>query len=171
MVKNIFLSFHYTEDSSRVKRFRSIMERGYVNKIRPNDWESVKNDPSSIKKWIDNQLEKADYTIVLIGSQTATRDWVKYEIMRSWELGLGLIGINVHNFKDEKGIVGSKGEEPFTPAIGRAGKLVPTYNPMPSNPYREISSNIDTWLQKSLTTKQICRDDYMMQEPHIRNFG
>ncbi len=147
MEKNVFISFHYDGDSSRVQRFRDIVNRGGAGKICPNDWEGGKEDTYTIRKWINSQLEKADCTIVLIGSHTATSEWVKYEITRSWELGLGLIGINVHNLKDKAGATGIKGAEPFTRAIGEAGKLVPIYELKSTDPYQEIATNINQWLQ------------------------
>ena len=160
MIKNIFVSFHYGEDASRVRRFRSMMQGRIANKIRFNDWEAVKYDTNAIQQWINAQLGKSDCTVVLIGSQTATSDWVKYEIKRSWEMGLGLIGINVHNFKDENGHTCDKGQEPFTSAIGSAGKLIPIYDPPPTSPYSEVYSNLDHWLERCWVAGNSYANDY-----------
>jgi hypothetical protein len=41
--------------------------------------------------------------VVLIGSLTARRKWVKYEIEQAWNAGPGVVGIYIHNLKDGKG--------------------------------------------------------------------
>jgi hypothetical protein len=52
-------------------------------------------------------------TAVLIGSQTASRRWVKYEINQSLARGNGLFGIYIHNIKDQNGGTDSKGSNPL----------------------------------------------------------
>ena len=37
--------------------------------------------------WIDKQLNGTSVTVVLIGAETAARDYVKYEITQSWAKG------------------------------------------------------------------------------------
>src|SRR5467141_2006529 len=102
MARRVFFSFHYDNDILRVGQIRN---SGIV--LRPGDtaagftdsasWESVKRQgEAAIKRWIDNELNGTSVTVVLIGSQTANRPWVNYEIIESATRGNGLLGIFIH---------------------------------------------------------------------------
>ena len=66
------------------------------------DWESIKKKgDAAIEKWIDDQLKNTSVTVVLIGAETASRDWVQSEILKSWNRGNGIVGIRIHNIKDQ----------------------------------------------------------------------
>ncbi len=90
----VFYSFHYDNDVFRVQQIRNM---GVVDgnvPVSPNDWEQVKRKgDAAVEKWIDDSLKYKRCVIVLIGSQTANRPWVKYEIKRAWQLKKGLFGI------------------------------------------------------------------------------
>jgi len=51
--------------------------------------------------------------IVLIGSQTAGRKWINYEIEKGWSEGKGVVGIYIHGLKDRNGKQANKGANPF----------------------------------------------------------
>jgi hypothetical protein len=48
----------------------------------------------------------------LIGAETASRRWVKYEIDRSIEKGNGLLGVRIHMLKDSAGNTDAAGAIP-----------------------------------------------------------
>jgi len=79
--RQVFYSFHYKPDSWRVSQVRNM---GLVegNKLlADNRWEEVvRKGDSSIQKWIDESLNYKSCTIVLVGSNTAGRKWINYEI-------------------------------------------------------------------------------------------
>jgi hypothetical protein len=78
------------------------------------DWESIKKKgDAAIESWIDGQLENTSVTVVLIGAETAGREWVQYEILKSWNRGNGLVGIRIHNIKDQDQKADSPGRNPF----------------------------------------------------------
>ena len=52
-------------------------------------------------------------TVVLIGDDTANRKWVNYEILRSWNEGMGVVGLRIHRIKDANGYTSRGGENPF----------------------------------------------------------
>ncbi len=82
--------------------------------VSSNDWEEVKRKgDNSIKKWIDTHMDYRSCVIVLIGSETASRKWCRYEIKRAWEEGKGVVGIYVHNLKDMNGEQDAEGDNPF----------------------------------------------------------
>lgn len=51
---------------------------------------------------------------MLIGEDTANRDWVLHEIEASWHAGKGLLGIYIHQIRDMRTGRGSRqGTNPF----------------------------------------------------------
>lgn len=117
MARKTFFSFHYKPDcwrASQVKNSWVTQERkdaGFFNSV---EWEEVKKkkDPD-IEKWIDGQLLGTSVTVVLIGTNTAGRKWINYEITSSYKKGNGLLGIYIHNQENSKGLTSSKGKNPF----------------------------------------------------------
>lgn len=81
MARQVFYSFHYDNDNWRASQVRNI---GVIEGNRPapdNDWETIKKGgDAAIQNWINNQLRYRSCTIVLIGSNTAGRKWINYEI-------------------------------------------------------------------------------------------
>ena len=71
----------------------------------------------------------------LIGSETASRRWVQYEIDQSIDRGNGLLGIYIHNIKDKDGLTASRGESPL-PAGYKTYDWV----------YDDGYSNLGTWV-------------------------
>ncbi len=114
MRRRVFYSFHYDNDIHRTFQVRNIQALEDDKTISPNDWEKVKRGGrTAIKNWIDDQLKGRSCTVVLVGEQTASREWVNYEIEASWKRGKGLIGIFIHGLKDLTGSTSAKGRNPF----------------------------------------------------------
>ena len=117
MARRTFFSFHYGPDcwrASQVKNSWITQDRkaaGFFNSV---EWEEIKKkSDDAIEKWIDKQLEGTSVTVVLIGSKTAGRKWINYEIKSSHKRGNGLLGIYIHNKKNSKGLTSAKGDNPF----------------------------------------------------------
>jgi hypothetical protein len=96
--------------------------------------------------------------VVLIGAQTASRPWIHYEIKRSAELGLGLLGVHVHQLKDAKGKVASKGDNPFLhpDSLGPAGANIPVYDPPETDSqlvYHYIVDNLAEWADAAVAAQ------------------
>ena len=117
MSRKVFYSFHYRRDSQRAAQVRNshaIADEDEYGVIDSVDWEKVERDgDEAIKRWINEQLKYTSVTAVLIGSETAERDWVDYEIRRSWERGNGLVGVRIHNVKNLDGKTDATGLNPF----------------------------------------------------------
>ena len=137
MARRVFYSFHYKPDNWRTAQVRNI---GSIEGNRPttdNDWETVKKGgDSAIKTWIANQMKNRSCTVVLVGTSTAERKWIRYEIAKSWNDHMGVVGIHVHGLKDQDGKESRKGENPFRyidfPLRGPSTKLssiVKCYDP------------------------------------------
>lgn len=118
MVRKIFFSFHYERDVWRAGPVRNSWvtkpDRESAGFIDAASWEEVKKKgDEAIKKWITDQLNGTSVTVVLIGAETASRDWVKHEIKESYAKGNGLLGIFIHNIKDQTQRIDMKGTNPF----------------------------------------------------------
>lgn len=98
MGRKVFFSFKY-EDVNRAMIVRNSwvvegsVKAGFIDKA---DFESVERQgPVGIKRWIDNQLNGTSVTVVLVGANTCSSKWVKYEIEQSIARGNGLLGIDI----------------------------------------------------------------------------
>jgi len=116
MARKVFFSFHYSRDAWRVSQVRNSNVIAAYDKSPFYDkavWQSIKQrGEQAIKNWIEEQLKGTSVTVVLIGRETATRPWVKYEIKRSIELGKGLIGIDISKINDQNGNTDDTGVNP-----------------------------------------------------------
>ncbi len=65
------------------------------------------------KRWIDAQLAGTSVAVVLVGADTASRPWVKYEIAKSIELCKGLLAIDISKIKDHSGQTVPTGKNPL----------------------------------------------------------
>lgn len=117
MARKVFFSFHYDRDAWRVSQVRNCNVISSYEKEPFYDkagWESIEQQgDQAIKNWIEKQLNGTSVTIVLIGKETSTRPWVKYEMKRSIELGKGLIGIDISKIKDRYGNTDTTGDNPL----------------------------------------------------------
>ena len=83
--RQIFYSFHYNNDVFRVQQIRNIGTLEDNKPVSANEWETGKRDlGASIKKWIDENLNYKSCLVVLIGTETANRKWIRYEIEKGW---------------------------------------------------------------------------------------
>ena len=151
MARRVFYSFHYDRDNWRAATVRNI---GVVEGNSPasdNDWETVKRGgDAAIKRWIAGQMDRRTCTVVLVGIHTANRKWINYEIVKSWDDGMGVVGIHIHGLKNADGRVSTKGANPFASIThSKTGKklslIVKCYNPAGSNSQERYN-----WIKKHL---------------------
>ena len=104
MARRTFFSFQHTPDNWRAAHVRNI---GVVAGNRPvsnNGWETVtKGGHTAIEKWISGQMHRCSCAVVLVGSNTVFRKWIDYEIIRSWNEKMGVVGIHIHGLKNLDG--------------------------------------------------------------------
>lgn len=107
MARRVFFSFKY-EDVSRAMVVRNSwvtqgtqQAAGFVDAA---DFEKIKRQgDTAIKRWIDDQLKGTSVTVVLVGQDTCSSRWVKYEIAKSIEIGNGLLGIDISKIEGLNG--------------------------------------------------------------------
>ncbi len=106
MSKRVYFAFHYKgviEFRANVVRNHNLTEgvekAGY---FEASIWEEARNtNPLALKRLINAELENTSVTVVLIGSDTWARPWVRYEILRSMKRGNKLLGIHINGIKDK----------------------------------------------------------------------
>jgi len=117
VTRKVFFSFHYERDAWRAGVVRnSGITQDVAGFIDSADWEKIKSrGDNAIKTWIKEQLVGTSVTVVLIGAETNTRRWVRYELNRSWVRGNGILGIYIHQIRDQNKQKDNPGSTRFGP--------------------------------------------------------
>ncbi len=160
MARKAFYSFYYKADSHRASKVRNMGILEGNQSVSGNKWEQIREDgPTAVKRWIDNQMKGKSVVVVLIGTETSTRKYVKYEIEKGWNDGKGVLGVYIHNLTDLSGKQSSKGSNPFsgfTVDGTRMSSIVKAYDPpysMSTNVYAHINKNLSTWVEEAITIR------------------
>lgn len=164
MARKVFFSFHYQNDSWRVNQVRnSWVTKGKANSfIDSAEWEQIqRRGKHAIQGWIDEQLHGTSVTVVLIGDETYQREWVLYELSKSYERGNGILGIHINKLKDRSGktsggLFNMEGTNPLDKlAISKGllfsttlGDVFPTYNWVDDDGY----NNFEDWIEEAIST-------------------
>jgi hypothetical protein len=156
MARQVFFSFHYANDLWRANVVRNSdvvkSNETEVGRYDHSLWEEAKTKgDTAIRKLIDEGLRGASVTIVLIGPETYTRRWCLYELEQSHADKRGLLGIRIHNIKDQQQHTTTAGPDPFASTklkspLGVASSLAgiyPIYDWVNDDGYR----NVDDWIE------------------------
>lgn len=154
MARRVFFSFHYSRDVRRVVQVRNSWVVRPGGEAQPfydkAEFEEVKRRAGGIEKWIEDQLTGTSVTVVLFGAETYSRPWVRHEIKRSFELGKGLLAIDLHGVKDPVNGADVRGANPLSLwSIKRDGIDVPftrlyeTYSWVNDGGY----ANMPSWIE------------------------
>lgn len=162
MARRAFFSFHYQRDVWRASQVRNIGVVEGNSSVSDNKWEEVKRGgDAAIRRWIDEQLTGRSCTIVLVGAETASRRWVKYEMEKSWNDGnKGIFGIRIHRLLDQSQQATTAGANPFdqfTLTDGRKlSAAIKLYDPpfiASGDVYAHISQNIERWIETAIASR------------------
>lgn len=160
--RQVFFSFHYTKDNWRASQVRNMGKVDNSSTFSDNDWEEVRvKTDAKIKEWIDKELKMRSCLVVLIGKDTSTRKWVKYEIKRAVEMNKGIVGIYIHKLKDKDGNQTTQGGNPFYNFLvgqnkERLSKYVECFGSSYSTStyvYNDIMANLDSLIEKAISNK------------------
>jgi MTH538 TIR-like domain (DUF1863) len=129
MARRVFFSFHYSNDVWRANQVRNsnvVLGTETAGFFDHSEYEAAKKLGSEgIARMIRNNLSSTSVTVVLIGTETASRPWVRYEIEQSIAHRNGLLGIYIHHLKNQDGNSSLfRGLKPAVPA----GVEFPTYD-------------------------------------------
>lgn len=158
MKRQVFYSFHFDNYVMRVWQIRKMGAIEGNEPVAPNNWEQIKRSGEyAVKKWIDDNMRYKSCVVVLVGSETANREWVDYEIRRAWNEGKGLFGIYIHNLKDPRTGTCRKGANPFDNVLLKNGQklssLVPCYDPNSWDAYNDIAKNLENWVDFAIKSR------------------
>lgn len=157
MKRQVFYSFHFDNDVMRVQQIRNIGVVEGNKPVAPNNWEQIKRSEYAVKKWIDDNMKYKSCVVVLVGSETASRKWVDYEIRKAWNEGKGIFGVYIHNLKDPRTGTCRKGANPFDNVLLKNGQklssLVPCYDPNSWDAYNDIAKNLENWVDFAIKSR------------------
>ena len=154
MARKVFFSFHYKRDVRRIVQVRNcwvVRAKGEAQPVYDAaEFEEAKKRAGGIEKWIEEQLKGTSVTVVLFGAETYDREWVRHEIKRSYELGKGILAIDIHNVKDPQLGADVQGKNPLDYwEVEQNGKKVPfsklykSYDWVNDDGY----NNFSTWIE------------------------
>lgn len=150
----VFYSFHFDNDVMRVHQIRNIGAIEDNAPVSPSDWETVRRKGSgAIEKWIDDNMAYRRCVIVLVGSETADRPWVRHEIVKAWNEDRGLFGIYIHNIKCPRNGVCKPGVNPFSVIKFKSGRPMSDYikcHDPGQAAYTGIAANLQGWVDTAI---------------------
>lgn len=77
-------------------------------------WEDAKRKgDAALRKVIQEGLSGSSVTVALAAAETWNRPWVRYEIVRSFERGNGLMTLWINGQRDSEGNTASRGFDPM----------------------------------------------------------
>ena len=96
-------------------------------------------------------MRQRSCTIVLVGTKTADRNWINYEIKKAWSDEKGVVGIRIHGLKNQAGKTSRQGDNPFdyvsdTDIGKKLSAIVKCYDPQGANSQEKYD-----WISKHLS--------------------
>jgi len=164
MARKVFYSFHYKPDNWRASQVRNIGVLEGNEPTSDNGWETItKGGDAAIQKWIDSQMSGRPCAVVLIGTDTANRKWINYEIIKAWNDKKGVFGIYVHYLMDSQKRQSLKGSNPFDfitfgPSGPKLSTVVKVYEPPfldSTQVYAYIQKNIGNWVETAIAQRAL----------------
>ena len=119
MARRVFFSFHYQD----VIDFRAnVVRNHWLTKADRDDagffdasvWETAKRtSPLAVKRLINKEIQNTTVTAVLIGSETYSRRWVRYELIKSMARNNKILGVHLNRIEDKNQKKKRLGPNPF----------------------------------------------------------
>lgn len=127
MARRTFFSFHYENDifrANQVRNCNAVVGSDVAGFFDHSEYENAKRrGDATVKAMILAHLQYTTVTVVLIGTETAYRPYVQFEIEESLKRPNGLLGIFIDHLKDQNQHTSYRGP---VPAV-RHGVEFPTY--------------------------------------------
>jgi hypothetical protein len=119
MARRVFFSFHFDHDIWRANQVRNanvVAGSDVAGFFDHSEYEEAKKKgDEAIRRMILRHLDRTSVTVVLIGTNTSERPWVKYEVEQSINRKNGLLGVYIHHMKDQSGQSSLRGFKPAVP--------------------------------------------------------
>src|SRR5208282_3909605 len=117
-VRKTFFSFHFAPDNQRAE----VVQQSWITKedrqaagfFDGSAFETKKRTgKDALKQFLTEQMKGTSVTCVLVGTETALRPWVRYELVRSFHRGNALLAVRVHGIRDWNKQYALAGANPF----------------------------------------------------------
>jgi len=168
MARKTFFSFHYERDAWRAANVRNSGvlskddEAGFIDAA---DWEELKRKgDAAIQKWIKEQLNNTTVTAVLIGAETADREWVLYEIRESWKRGNAVIGVRIHGVKNQDGKTDTAGPNPLDTILFDDDTPMSSVCKIYDWVADEGREHLGEWLENAVVAREEMDEDKLLKE-------
>ena len=168
MARKTFFSFHYERDAWRAANVRnsgvlsSDDEYGFIDAA---DWEKIEREgDAGIKRWIQDQLKNTTATVVLIGAETASREWVRYEIRESWKRGNAIVGVRISGIKDQDSKTDSFGVNPLDVVKFEDGTALSTVCKTYDWVADKGREHLGEWLEEAVQAREDIDEDKIIEE-------
>jgi hypothetical protein len=116
----VHLAFHVEHDLHRVNQIREQLVSGEIDATGFFDlaeYERLsRGDKTSLRQVIRERVAESSVTLVLIGTETASRPFVHLQIEESIANRNGFVGIQIHGIDDQSGEPSCSGPLPLLPA-------------------------------------------------------
>lgn len=157
MARKVFFSFHFERDNWRVNQVRNSWltkpnaeSAGYIDKA---GFEKIKRaGKAAVQNWIDNAIKGTSVTVLLVGAETSTRDWVNYEIEKSYKSRNGFVVIYINNMRNVLGQFDTRGKNPLDSRyVERGGRKIYLSNLYPSYDWVRDNGrdNLGRWVEEA----------------------
>jgi hypothetical protein len=155
MARRVFFSFHYDEDVWRANQIRKCwvtQDRESAGFFDCSLWEAAKlRGDDAIKKLIRDGLANTSVTAILVGSHTAGRKYIDYEIDQSHNVRHnGILAIRINGLGDRFGYKSARGRNPldewtFDDTGKKFSEVFDTYDWVADDGYQ----NCAAWFEKA----------------------
>jgi hypothetical protein len=117
MARRTFFSFHYKPDVTRanvVKNCWVTKDREDAGFFNSSAFEKAKRtNDDTLKAFLNREIDGSSVMCALVGAETASRRWVRYEIQTGiWE-AKGLLAIRINTIRDFNQQTTAAGTNPF----------------------------------------------------------
>jgi hypothetical protein len=118
MAKRVYFAFHYQDvidfRANVVRNHNALTDAQKAGYFDASIWETAKKTSDlALKRMINSELTGTSVTVVLVGSQTYERRWLRYEIIKSVEKGNVMLGVHINGIKGKDGQTKVYGPNPF----------------------------------------------------------
>ena len=167
MARRVYWSFYYDDDKLRIQQVvnMGVVEGQHI--LTGQRWEEVrKRGDAGIMKWIADEMTGKTCIVILVGTNTSTRPWVNYEIIKAWNDKLGVVGIRIHGLRDlATQRTSAKGTSPFNGISVNSSpmaNIVTLYDPPGADSkavYASINNNIEKLVEAAIKIRSIGSPD------------
>lgn len=117
MARRCFFSFYYDRDVWRSQQVKNVWvthtDREAAGFFNSSAFETAKKSDAALRTFLNAEMKGSSVVCALIGTATYSRRWVRYELVRGFEKGKGLLGVRIHGLKNKDGETDTFGPNPF----------------------------------------------------------